>query len=111
MCDVGCAAPPFEASALISITSPAHEQTQQTGQPSVQGVNLPLMPPVVIRLPLRLTPDASRVITRFFVPGDLKRSRDIIERILSFPEGDIEVRLAELERTFGVHHPESAPGF
>jgi hypothetical protein len=59
------------------------------------------MSPLVTRLPLRLTPDSSRVITRFFNPGDLNRSRDIIERVLTFPERDIEERLAELERTFG----------
>jgi predicted GH43/DUF377 family glycosyl hydrolase len=64
------------------------------------------MPPHVTRLPLRLTPDSSRVITRFFNPGDLKRSRDIIERVLTFPEHDIEERLGELERTFGPNHPD-----
>ncbi len=64
------------------------------------------MHPLVTRLPLRLTPDSSRVITRFFNPGDLKRSRDIIERVLTFPEHDIEERLAELERTFGPNHPD-----
>jgi predicted GH43/DUF377 family glycosyl hydrolase len=64
------------------------------------------MSPLVTRLPLRLTPDSSRVITRFFNPGDLNRSRDIIERVLTFPERDIEERLAELERTFGPNHPD-----
>ena len=64
------------------------------------------MSPLVTRLPLRLTPDSSRVITRFFNPGDLKRSRDIIERVLTFPEHEIEERLAELERTFGPNHPD-----
>ena len=64
------------------------------------------MPVPVIRMPLRLTPDSSRVITRFFNPGDLKRSRQIIERVLSFPEREIEERLAELERTFRTSHPD-----
>ena len=64
------------------------------------------MHPLVTRLPLRLTPDSSRVITRFFNPGDLTRSRDIIERVLSFPEHDIRERLTELERTFGLNHPD-----
>jgi predicted GH43/DUF377 family glycosyl hydrolase len=64
------------------------------------------MSPLVTRLPLRLDPDSSRVITRFFSPGDLKRCRDIIERVLSFPEGEILERLAELERTFGANHPD-----
>ena len=44
------------------------------------------MNPRVTRLPLRLAPDSSRVITRFFSPGDQKRSREIIERVLAFPE-------------------------
>ena len=39
------------------------------------------MSAIVTRLPLRLTPDSSRVITRFFSPGDLNRSREIIERV------------------------------
>jgi predicted GH43/DUF377 family glycosyl hydrolase len=60
----------------------------------------------VTRLPLRLTPDSSRVITRLFSPGDLKRSRDIIDRVLTFPEDEIEERLAELEQTFGANHPD-----
>ncbi len=30
------------------------------------------MHPRVIRLPVRITPDSSRVITRFFSPGDLR---------------------------------------
>ena len=46
------------------------------------------------------------MITRFFNPGDLKRSRDIIERVLTFPEHEIQERLAELERTFGPNHPD-----
>jgi predicted GH43/DUF377 family glycosyl hydrolase len=64
------------------------------------------MPVLVTRLPIQLTPDPSRVITRFFNPGDLKRSRDIIDRVLTFPEHEIEDRLAELERTFGANHPQ-----
>lgn len=64
------------------------------------------MSPLVTRLPLRLTPDSSRVITRFFSPGDVKRSREIIDRVLAFPEQEIAERLAELERTFGGNHPD-----
>jgi predicted GH43/DUF377 family glycosyl hydrolase len=64
------------------------------------------MAPIVTRLPLKLTPDPGRVITRFFGPGDVNRSRGIIDRILAFPEEEIEERLAELERTFGVNHPD-----
>ena len=64
------------------------------------------MASLVTRLPLRLTPDSSRVITRFFSPGDLKRTGDIIDRVMSFPQHEIEERLAELERTFGTKHPD-----
>ncbi len=64
------------------------------------------MAPLITRLPLRLTPDSSRVITRFFGPGERKRTRDIIDRVLAFPEHEIEERLAELERTFGGNHPQ-----
>ena len=64
------------------------------------------MASLITRLPLRLTPDSSRVITRFFSPGDVKRSRDIIDRILAFPEEEIAGHLTELERTFGNNHPD-----
>ncbi len=64
------------------------------------------MTSLVTRLPIRLTPDSSRVITRLFSPGDLKRTRAIIERILAFPVTDIEARLEEVEQTFGAFHPE-----
>ena len=63
------------------------------------------MPVKVTQLPLRLSPDSSRMITRFFSPGDHKRSREIIERVLAFPEEEIEDRLVELEKTFGSNHP------
>ena len=64
------------------------------------------MSPLVTRLPIRLQPDYSRVITRFFSPGDVKRSREIIDRVLAFPEAEIEERLAELERNFRRNHPD-----
>jgi predicted GH43/DUF377 family glycosyl hydrolase len=63
------------------------------------------MSTLVTRLPLQLFPDSHRVITRFFSPGDSKRARDIIDRVLAFPEHEIEERLAEIERTFGANHP------
>ncbi len=60
----------------------------------------------VTRLPLRITPDPSRVITRFFLPGDKNRVRDIIARSLSVPEGEIETLANELIRTFRPKHPD-----
>ena len=52
------------------------------------------MPVAVTRLPLRLTPDPNRVITRFFCPGDMQRTRGIVDRVLSYPEGEVEGLLA-----------------
>jgi predicted GH43/DUF377 family glycosyl hydrolase len=59
----------------------------------------------VTRLPLRLTPDPSRVITRLFFPGDTNRIREIITRILELPETEVVTLLAELERVYGSKHP------
>jgi predicted GH43/DUF377 family glycosyl hydrolase len=61
---------------------------------------------LVTRLPISLTPDSRRVITRLFFPGDVKRSREIIDRVLEFPEVEIRERLTELEKTFGATHPD-----
>ena len=58
----------------------------------------------VTRLPLRLTPDPHRVITRFFCPGDMNRARDIIARVLAPSETEVETQLAELERLFRAKH-------
>jgi len=63
------------------------------------------LPVFVERLPITLTPDPSRLIARFFCPGDLKRARDIIERVLAFPEEQVEALLADIERVFGDKHP------
>jgi predicted GH43/DUF377 family glycosyl hydrolase len=60
----------------------------------------------VTRLPLRLTPDPTRVITRFFCPGDVKRTHGIIDRVLSFPEPEVESLLADLEGGFRNQHPD-----
>ena len=62
------------------------------------------MPVLVTQLPLNLTPDPGRLITRFFCPGDLTRAREIVERALAYPEPEIEKLLADLERTFGGKH-------
>jgi predicted GH43/DUF377 family glycosyl hydrolase len=65
-----------------------------------------MMPVPVTRLPLRLTPDATRVITRFFCPGDIKRTKAIIDRVLAFPESEVEDLLADLEGGFRIQHPD-----
>ena len=48
------------------------------------------MPVTVHRLPIKLEPDPGRVITRLFCPGDSKRTREIIERALTFPSEEID---------------------
>jgi predicted GH43/DUF377 family glycosyl hydrolase len=62
------------------------------------------MPVQVKRLPILLEPDASRVITRFFGPGEEKRVRDIIGRILAIPEATVATLLARLEENFRPIH-------
>ena len=59
----------------------------------------------VTRLPLHLTPDPSRVITRLFSPGDTNRIREIITRILALPEAEVVTLLTELDRVYGSKHP------
>jgi predicted GH43/DUF377 family glycosyl hydrolase len=60
----------------------------------------------VTRLPLHLTPDPSRVITRLFSPGDTNRIREIITRILAYPETEVVALLDELQRCFSGKHPD-----
>jgi predicted GH43/DUF377 family glycosyl hydrolase len=64
------------------------------------------MPVSVRRLPVKLEPDPTRVITRYFCPGDLKRAREIIERVLTFPTEEIDKSLAALEQSFSASHPD-----
>jgi predicted GH43/DUF377 family glycosyl hydrolase len=58
----------------------------------------------VKRLPIELEPDSSRVITRFFGPGEENRIRDIIGRLLAIPEATVATLLADLERDFRPIH-------
>jgi predicted GH43/DUF377 family glycosyl hydrolase len=60
----------------------------------------------VTRLPIQLLPDPRRVITRFFGPGDEKRIRDIIKRLVATPEAKIESLLTSLESNFRSLHPD-----
>ncbi len=60
----------------------------------------------VTRLPIQLLPDSSRVITRFFGPGEENRIRDIIKRLLSIPEPMVETLLASIESNFQPMHPD-----
>ncbi|HYV35076.1 MAG TPA: glycoside hydrolase family 130 protein [Gemmataceae bacterium] len=60
----------------------------------------------VTRLPIQLLPDASRVITRFFRPGEENRIREIIGRMTALPEAKVEALLAGLRSNFGPIHPD-----
>src|SRR6478752_13792 len=60
----------------------------------------------VTRLPIQLLPDPKRVITRFFGPGEENRIRDIIERLLTIPETEVETLLASLGTNFRPMHPD-----
>ena len=64
------------------------------------------MPVTVRRLPIKLEPDPTRVITRFFCPGDLKRAREIVERVLTFTDEEIGNNLATLKQSFSASHPD-----
>jgi predicted GH43/DUF377 family glycosyl hydrolase len=64
------------------------------------------MPVHVRRLPIQLLPDASRVITRYFGPGEDNRIRDIVGRILAVPETTVTALVADLERDFRPIHPD-----
>lgn len=60
----------------------------------------------VTRLSIRLLPDARRVITRFFAPGEENRIRDIIERLCSIPRVEAESILERLQCSFQPMHPD-----
>ncbi len=60
----------------------------------------------VTRLPLKLTPDPNRLITRFFCPGDRLRARYIIQRVLAYTEPEVSTLLADVERGFRGKHPD-----
>ena len=60
----------------------------------------------VRRLPIQLLPDASRVITRYFGPGEINRIRDVVRRILAVPETAVTALAANLERDFRPIHPD-----
>jgi predicted GH43/DUF377 family glycosyl hydrolase len=59
----------------------------------------------VEHLPLNLKPDPSRVIMRVFGAGSVNRSRHTIDRVLKYPEPEIERLLAGLKTDFESDHP------
>jgi predicted GH43/DUF377 family glycosyl hydrolase len=60
----------------------------------------------VTRLPIRLSPDPRRVITRFFAPGEENRIRDIVERLCRIPHVEVESILKRLQSSFQPVHPD-----
>ncbi len=58
------------------------------------------------RVSEQLDPDPSRVIPRFFGPGDEKRLRGIIERIRALDRSVVSDLLSDLRRNFQKKHPD-----
>jgi predicted GH43/DUF377 family glycosyl hydrolase len=66
-------------------------------------------PPLAVPLGPRLRPDAGRVITRLFVPGEelpesASRGRSVIDRILALEDDDVAASMAELRTRFAGRH-------
>ena len=53
---------------------------------------------------LHFTPDDSRVVTRFFTPGNAKRVENIFERIFLLPEKEAKRILDETIKSFSKRH-------
>ena len=62
----------------------------------------------VTRLPIRLEPDPTRVISRRFIPGGEARIRGIIERILAIPEARLGPIIDGLRHRFAARHIDGA---
>jgi len=67
-------------------------------------------PDIVRRSSILLRPDASRVVTRPFVPGDelpsqgVSRADSVLERLLALPEPDVERALAATLASYADRH-------
>ncbi len=60
------------------------------------------------RVSEQLDPDPTRVIPRFFGPGDDKRLRRIIERIRSLDRSEVSELVSSIRRSFQQKHPDLA---
>ena len=60
------------------------------------------------RVAEQLDPDPTRVIPRFFGPGDEKRLRGIIERIRALDRSEVSELVRDLRRSFQKKHPDLA---
>ena len=67
------------------------------------------LPSLATRWPLRLEPDAGRVLAALFMPGedmpgDRSRSTVVIERVLGLSDDEVQATLAEVSARFGGRH-------
>ncbi len=60
------------------------------------------------RVAEQLDPDPTRVIPRFFGPGDDKRLRGIVERIRALDRAEVSELVSGLRRSFQKKHPDLA---
>jgi len=60
------------------------------------------------RVSEQLDPDPTRVIPRFFGPGDEKRLRGIIDRIRALDRSEVSELVSGLRRSFQKRHPDLA---
>ena len=72
---------------------------------------------LVRREPLRLAPDASRVITQLFVPGHALagenegRASGVVEHVLGLDDDEVTATLAAITARFGRRHRDLAGTF
>ena len=59
---------------------------------------------IVKRLPNKLCPDSTRVISRFYMPGSEDRTRSIIKRVLDFSDQEVSSTLNEVLSDFSKRH-------
>jgi len=57
----------------------------------------------VIRKSIRFTPDSSRVVTRFFMSGDM-RTQELVGRIMVMDEHQVHIALEHVFREFARRH-------
>src|SRR2546423_4397689 len=66
-------------------------------------------PALAVPVGPRLSPDATRVITRLFVPGEelpegASRGRAVIDRVLGLDDGDVAASMADVTARFATRH-------
>ena len=63
-----------------------------------------VLAPLLQRSTTVLKPDPARVLLRLFEPGDGRRLRGIIKRIIALPEAEVTVLLAQVTAGFAQRH-------